>query len=40
MSILYVWILINAELDTNLYAKGIHISDAELETLDMTKDGF
>jgi len=29
---------INAELDTNLYAKGIHISDAELETLNMTKD--
>lgn len=31
---------INAELDTNLYAKGIHISDAELETLNMTKASF
>jgi hypothetical protein len=31
---------INAELDTNLYPKGIHISDAELEMLNMTKASF
>jgi hypothetical protein len=31
---------INAELDTNLYPKGIRISDEELETVNLTKASF
>jgi hypothetical protein len=31
---------INAELDVNLYEKGIHVSDAELEKVNLTKAPF
>ena len=31
---------INAELDVNLYEKGIHVSDAELEKVNLTKATF
>lgn len=33
-------LIINAELDTNLYPKGIRISDDELETVNLTKAQF
>ena len=33
-------LIINAELDTNLYAKGIRISDEELGTINITKAPF
>ena len=31
---------INAELDANLYEKGIHVSDEELEMVNLTKAKF
>ena len=33
-------LVINAELDTNLYPKGIRISDEELEAVNLTKASF
>ena len=33
-------LIINAELDDNLYEKGIHVSDEELKMVNLTKAKF